>query len=107
MPVYAPGRVKGRTHHGHLWAWGNYETVIFTFTMDKRGETVAQIFEGFAGTLLIDGASDFNLLEKSEGVTRAGCWAPAGSCTRRCPTTAPSRCVGSPQSACCSSPSAS
>ena len=27
--------------------------------------------------VLIDGASDFNLLEKSEGVTRAGCWAHA------------------------------
>ncbi len=77
MPVYAPERVKGRTHLGHLWAWGNYDAVIFTFTWDKRGETVAQIFEGFAGTVLIDGASDFNLLEKSDGVTRAGCWAHA------------------------------
>jgi len=77
MPVYAPGRVKGRTHHGHLWAWGNYETVILSFTMDKKGQTVAKLFEGFAGTLLIDGASDFNLLERSEGVIRAGCWAHA------------------------------
>lgn len=77
MPVMDRQRVKGRTHHGHLWAWGNYETVIFTYTPDKKAETVADLFKDFAGPLLIDGASDFNLVEKNEGVTRAGCWAHA------------------------------
>lgn len=77
MPVLDPPRVKGKAHHGHLWAWGNYDTVIFQYTDNKRAETVAALFEDFQGVVLIDGATDFNLLEKTEGVTRAGCWAHA------------------------------
>jgi transposase len=77
LPVLDPPRVKGKAHHGHLWAWGNYETVIFQYTDNKRGETVAALFKDFKGVILSDGASDFNLLEKTEGVTRAGCWAHA------------------------------
>lgn len=77
MPVMDRSRTKGRVHRGHLWAWGNYETVVFTYTPDKTAKTVAALFEDFAGVLLIDGASDFNLVEKAEGVTRAGCWAHA------------------------------
>jgi hypothetical protein len=77
MPVMDPARAKGRVHRGHLWAWGNYETVIFSYTPDKFGSTVASLFADFAGVVLIDGATDFNLLERTEGVTRAGCWAHA------------------------------
>ena len=36
LPVLDPPRVKGKAHHGHLWAWGNYDTVIFQYT-DKIG----------------------------------------------------------------------
>ena len=77
MPVLDPPTVKGKAHHGHLWAWGNWDSVIFEYTDNKRGETVAALFRDFKGVLLIDGATDFNLLEKAEGVTRAGCWAHA------------------------------
>lgn len=77
MPVLDPPNVKGKAHHGHIWAWGNYESVIFEYTDNKRAETVAALFEGFKGVVLIDGATDFNLLEKAEGVVRAGCWAHA------------------------------
>ncbi len=77
MPVMDRSRTKGRTHRGHLWAWGNYETVVFTYTPDKQATTVASLFTNFAGVVLVDGASDFNLLEKSDGVIRAGCWAHA------------------------------
>jgi transposase len=77
MPVLDPPKVKGKAHHGHLWAWGNYETVIFEYTDNKRAETVAALFKDFRGLVLIDGATDFNLLEKAEGITRAGCWAHA------------------------------
>jgi transposase len=77
MPVMDESRAKGRAHRGHLWAWGNYDTVVFRYTPDKTAITVADVFAGFEGVVLIDGASDFNLLEKAEGVTRAGCWAHA------------------------------
>ena len=71
MPVMDRSRAKGRTHHGHLWAWGNYETVVFDYTADKKADTVAALFADFKGVVLIDGATDFNLLEKAAGVTEA------------------------------------
>lgn len=77
MPVLDSARTKGKAHHGHIWAWGNYDTVVFQYTDNKRAETVAALFEGFKGVILIDGATDFNLLEKADGVVRAGCWAHA------------------------------
>ena len=77
MPVLDESRVKGKAHHGHLWAWGNYDIVVFTYTADKKADTVLSLFPEFEGVVLIDGATDFNLLEKSDGVTRAGCWAHA------------------------------
>lgn len=77
MPVLDKARSRGKAHKGHLWAWGNYETVLFNYTPDKKAETVAALFPGFEGTVLIDGASDFNLLEQADGVVRAGCWAHA------------------------------
>jgi transposase len=77
MPVMDETRTKGKAHHGHLWAWGNYDTVVFTYTPDKKAPTVAALFPDFQGVVLIDGATDFNLLERREGVTRAGCWAHA------------------------------
>jgi transposase len=77
LPVMDGSRAKGRTHHGHLWAWGNYDTVVFTYTPDKKAVTVAALFPAFQGVVLIDGATDFNLLERTEGVRRAGCWAHA------------------------------
>lgn len=77
MPVLDEGRTKGKAHHGHLWAWGNYEVVVFSYTPDKKATTVLSLFPDFQGVVLIDGASDFNLLEQTEGITRAGCWAHA------------------------------
>lgn len=77
MPVLDEAHTKGKAHHGHLWAWGNYETVIFQYTSNKEGKTVKSLFEGFKGTVLIDGGTDFNLLEKTDGIVRAGCWAHA------------------------------
>jgi transposase len=77
MPVLDRSRTKGKAHHGHFWAWGNYDSVVFSYTSNKKATTVAALFEGFQGTVVIDGASDFNLLEKVDGVTRAACWAHA------------------------------
>lgn len=70
-------KLQGRTHHGHLWCYGNHEQVVFAYTDDKKAPTVAEMFAGFRGTVVVDGASDFNLLEATEGVERAGCWAHA------------------------------
>ncbi len=77
MPVLDRSRTKGKAHHGHFWAYGNHDSVVFAYTSNKEATTVAALFEGFQGTVVIDGATDFNLLEKAEAVTRAGCWAHA------------------------------
>jgi transposase len=77
MPVMDRERRKGQVHLGHMWAYGNYETVVFKYTADKKATTVADMLEGFAGVLLVDGASDFNLVCSSDDVVRAGCWAHA------------------------------
>jgi transposase len=77
MPVLDETKTRGKAHHGHLWAWGNYDTVVFSYTDNKQAPTVACLFPGFKGVVLIDGATDFNLLEEREGVERAGCWAHA------------------------------
>jgi transposase len=69
--------LRGRTHLGHLWCYGNHDQVVFEYTPNKKAETVAALFVGFRGTVVIDGATDFNLLERTEGVERAGCWAHA------------------------------
>ena len=77
MPVMDQARRKGQVHLGHMWAYGNYETVVFEYTPDKQGTTVASMLEDFAGVLLADGATDFNLVCSSNDITRAGCWAHA------------------------------
>jgi transposase len=77
MPVLDGKRVKGRTHRGQLWCYGNTHQVVFRYTPDKEGQTVQGLLSDFSGTLLVDGASDFNLVVRSENLTRAGCWAHA------------------------------
>lgn len=69
--------LRGKTHLGHLWCYGNHDQVVFEYTPNKEAPTVKAMFVGFKGTVVIDGATDFNLLEKTEGVERAGCWAHA------------------------------
>lgn len=69
--------LRGRSHLGHLWCYGNHDEVVFEYTSNKKAETVAALFQGFKGTVVIDGATDFNLLEQTDGVERAGCWAHA------------------------------
>jgi transposase len=43
-----------------LWVYGNEDHVIY---------------EGFTGTLLCDGAANYNDIARTEGIRRAGCWA--------------------------------
>lgn len=77
LPVIDGKRVKGKTHHGQLWCYGNHEHTVFRYTPDKQGRTVRKLLGDFRGTLLVDGASDFNLVVQSGGLERAGCWAHA------------------------------
>ena len=77
LPVLDRSRTKGKAHNGHLWAWGNYDSVVFSYTPNKQGPTVAALFPDFTGVLVMDGATELNLVEAREGVTRAGCWAHA------------------------------
>ena len=77
MPVLDRSRTKGKAHQGQLWAWGNYDSVLFSYTPNKRGDTVAALFGDFRGVIVMDGASEFGLVTDHPDVTRAGCWAHA------------------------------
>lgn len=48
MPVVDRSRTKGKAHHSHFWAYGNYDSVVFAYPPTKKANTVAALLEGFA-----------------------------------------------------------
>lgn len=68
---------RNKPHRGHLYSWSNTERVVYTYAREGTGEHPAQILQGFAGTMVVDGGSSFNAAAKVDGVKRAGCWAHA------------------------------
>jgi transposase len=75
LPILEGRRNKPR--RGHLWSYSDGCQFVFVATMNGKQEHPAQFLEGFSGTLLTDGAGAYNLVAKSDGITRAGCWAHA------------------------------
>lgn len=58
-----------------LWAYGNEDHVVYEVTDSHEGRHPREFLAGFEGTLLCDGASNFNEIAATEGIRRAGCWA--------------------------------
>ena len=58
-----------------LWAYGNEDHVIYEVTDTHEGRHPREFLVGFEGTLLCDGASNFNEIAATPGIRRAGCWA--------------------------------
>lgn len=73
MPVQ--DGTDGALRRGHLFAYSNGEHVVFRFSATKESTFPKEHLAGFQGrVILVDGGSEFNLVAKSEGVERAGCW---------------------------------
>ncbi|MDP6369632.1 MAG: IS66 family transposase [Planctomycetota bacterium] len=68
---------KNQPRRGQLWSFSDGGQVVFMSSMDGTQERPAKFLKGFNGTLLTDGAGAYNLVARSNGVIRAGCWAHA------------------------------
>lgn len=75
MPVL--DGTPGATGKGRLWVYAGSGHVVYDFTSTKHGTGPASYLEGFRGTLLADGGSEFNRAVRDAGITRAGCWSHA------------------------------
>ena len=75
LPVLEGSQNKPR--RGHLWSYTDGSQVVMKATMTGQQTHPAAVLEGFAGTLLTDGAGATNLISSSADVSRAGCWAHA------------------------------
>lgn len=53
------------------------EHVLFRFTNDNDGETVAELLKGFSGHLHADAATVYHELYRREDLVEVGCWAHA------------------------------
>lgn len=67
----------GATGKGRLWVYAGSGHVVYAYTSTKHGAGPAAYLEGFRGTLLADGGSEFNRAVREAGITRAGCWSHA------------------------------
>ena len=67
----------GQTHEGQLWVYSNGETAVFQASMTKHGDIPREFLDGFTGTWLCDGASNYNSVERALKAERGGCWSHA------------------------------
>lgn len=71
LPVLA----KGGCDRGYVWTFVSDDTVAFTLSASRSGETPVRILGGTEGSLQADAYSGYNAVTSPEGRVRAGCWA--------------------------------
>lgn len=80
-PVLDPGR--GRTKTGQLFAyarddrpWGGMDLpgVAYLYAPDRKAEQPIRHFQGFVGTLQVDGYAGYKVLAERNAVSLAFCW---------------------------------
>ena len=75
MPVQ--DGTDGKLRSARLWTYANGDHAVFRVTRTKQAGGPAEHLAGFKGRLLLDGGTEFNLIEGAVGVVRAGCWSHA------------------------------
>jgi len=67
------------TREGRVWGWNTLGATkaIYVFTMTKQRDGPVNFLEDWSGTLVCDGASNFDESVRNNDITRAGCWAHA------------------------------
>jgi hypothetical protein len=77
LTVLTPGK-KGQ-YRGQIAVYCNEEATAYQFTTSKHGHFFAEFLKldeahAFRGNLVVDAASNMNLLFDDTGVTECGCW---------------------------------
>ncbi|RMF83777.1 MAG: IS66 family transposase [Planctomycetota bacterium] len=67
------------TRTARVWAWTTLgaKKAIFVFTMTKERDGPIRFLGDWSGTVIADGASNFNEVVRRNDIKRAGCWAHA------------------------------
>jgi transposase len=69
----------GRLAESQSWMWvrstpfGKNKIVLFDYNPSRSQEVVNQLFAGFEGFVQADGLGSYNVLDKTDGITRIGC----------------------------------
>ena len=70
---------KGRKAESKSWMWvmctpgEEKKIVLFNYDPSRSGKVVERLFEGYKGTLQVDGYQSYNVLKEENGVSRIGC----------------------------------
>lgn len=77
MKVLQPG--ESGTHRGQFAVYCNDELTVFGYSASKHGHYFTEFLrfgqhDEYRGLLVTDAASNMDLLEAREGITRCGCW---------------------------------
>ena len=67
------------TKTARVWAWTTLgaKKAIYVFTMTKERDGPIRFLGDWSGTVIVDGASNFNEVIRRNDIERAGCWAHA------------------------------
>ena len=65
--------------NARVWAWHSLgaKKAVYDFTLTKERDGPVKFLGDWTGTVILDGASNFNEVVARNGITRAGCWAHA------------------------------
>jgi transposase len=69
--------IKGKTHQGYIWSYGDLKQVVFHYTRTRSREGPKEFLNGYKGYLQTDGYSGYNESVNGNGITHIGCWSHA------------------------------
>jgi transposase len=76
-------RLQDRDKRGFVWVFHGHDDasggqlVLYTFAVDRSGETPKKILGASEGTLVVDGYTGYNVVTDPSQRTRGGCWCHA------------------------------
>ena len=66
--------LKGKTHQGYIWTYGDLNQVVFDYTSSRSREGPVNFLRGYKGYLQTDGYPGYNECASSGDVVQVGCW---------------------------------
>jgi transposase/uncharacterized coiled-coil protein SlyX len=95
LNVLRPSK-KGGQYRGQMAAYCNHEATAYQFAPSKHGHHFADFLRlgtehAFTGNLVVDAASNMNLLFEDTGITECGCWFHARDKFKKAGSNAPTK----------------